>query len=724
MPMSSKAAFLAAVFCLTVLLPAVPACATGSSAEALSYPVARKADNSDVYSGVTVKDPYRWLEDADSPETKQWVEQEETLTRDYLDKIPQRPEIAKRLRELWNYGRCDLPRQEGKRLFFTMNTGLQNQAVLYVEDESNKRRVLIDPNTLTKDGTVNLANYKASRDGKLLVYGLSASGSDWEDWYFQDVTTGKKLPDHLKWLKNAEADWSPDSKGVYYSRFDEPKTAEMFREANYYHKVYYHELGTDQSKDKLIYERKDQKEWDFSPMVSDDNHYLIITASHGTSPKNGVFVKDLSDPSNQVLEMFPPGRAMFSYIGNDGSTFWFLSDENAPTAKIVAVSANFEKERIHIAQTDLIAPVKDTLEDAAFVNGKFLCHYLKDAASSVSLYNKDGKFDRLLELPGVGTVHGFAGHQDDSDAYFSYTSFNAPPTVYKLNPQSNSQSVFFQADLQFNPGEYITEQIFCKSSDGTNVPVFVSHKKGLPLDGRNPTFLYAYGGFKISMTPTFSPSNLLWMERGGVYALAVLRGGGEYGEQWHEAGMKLHKQRVFDDFAGAARGLIEKKYTSTPKLSIGGGSNGGLLVGASITQHPELFGAAIAQVGVMDMLRFNQFTVGWEWEQEYGSPKDAEQFKALHAYSPLHNIKSGVCYPATMITTADHDDRVVPGHSFKFAATLQAAQGCANPTLIRIDTKAGHGHGKSTDKLIDEAADKWAFLTKTLNVEQHDVAHN
>lgn len=691
----------------------------------LEYPPAKVGDTVDSYNGVDVRDPYRWLEDVDSPETHDWVVKENALTRAFLDKVPARRAIENRLTELWNYERSTVPFRDGGRLFYTKNNGLQNQNVLYVQDAPKAvARVLLDPNKLSKDGTVALAQYDTTVDGKLMAYGLSSSGSDWEDWHVKDVATGKDLSDQLKWLKNAGVAWKADGSGFYYPRFDEPKSGKELQEANYYQKLFFHKIGTPQSDDKLIYERKDQKELGFYPVVSDDGRYLIVVVEHGTSPKNGILLQDLADSSSKLAELFPPGIASYNAVGNDGGTFYFLSDENAPKGKLIAVQTKFSHDGVSGTKSDLIKSNDDTLEQVTYINSKFICKYMRKACSAVQIYDKNGSQQQQIELPGLGTAEGFSGRQTDNETYFSYSSFATPSTVYRLNLTDNSQSVFFKPHCKFNPDNYTTEQITCRSKDGTEVPMFISYKKGIELNGSNPTYLYGYGGFKISIMPTFSSSNLLWMERGGIYAVATLRGGGEFGESWHEAGMKLSKQKVFDDFIAAAETLIAKRYTRTDKLSIGGGSNGGLLVGACITQRPELYGAAVPAVGVMDMLRFNKFTVGWEWQQEYGSPQNAEEFKALYAYSPLHNIKKGTCYPATLITTADHDDRVVPGHSFKFAAAIQAAQGCDKPTLIRIDAKAGHGHGKSTKKLIDEATDKWTFLTKTLSVGDRQAERN
>jgi prolyl oligopeptidase len=690
--------------------------APAGDAAATAYPETEKGDTVDNYNGVSIADPYRWLEDTYAPKTLDWVKRENAVTNAYLEKIPARKSIKTRLTELWNFERCNVPSKRGERLFYTKNDGLQNQNVLYVQDsKSAQPRVLLDPNQLSKDGTVDLAGYSITDDGNLMAYGLASSGSDWQDWRVKDVTTGKDMPDLLKWLKNAEAAWTHDGKGFYYSRYDEPAPGTEMQAANYFQKLFFHKLGTAQSEDKLIYERKDNKELEFGPIVTDDGRYLVVVVDQGTSPKNGILIQDLSDSASKLVEVFPQGKAMHDPVGNDGSKFFFLTDEKGARGRVVAI--DLKSGTSDAAPQEIIKESPDTLEQATIVDNKLICRYLKDACAAVKIYSLKGELDRQVELPGLGAVTGFTGRQDDKDTYYSYTSFTTPATVFHMNLADGSQDVFFKPNCKFNPDDYTTEQIFFHSKDGTKVPMFISHKKGIKLDGSNPTYLYGYGGFKISLVPFFAASNLFWMEMGGVYALSTLRGGGEYGEEWHVAGMKHNKQKVFDDFIGAAETLIDRKYTSRQKLAIGGGSNGGLLVGACLTQRPDLYGATVPQVGVMDMLRFNKFTVGWGWTQEYGSPEDKEDFKALYKYSPLHNIKKGTCYPPTLITTADHDDRVVPGHSFKFAATLQAAQGCSKPILIRIDTKAGHGHGKSTEKLIDEASDKWAFLVDQLHMK-------
>jgi prolyl oligopeptidase len=678
------------------------------------YPVARKSDQVDDYHGMKVADPYRWLEDLDSAETRQWVEAENNLTFAYLNAIPQRAAIRERLTKLWNYEKYGVPFKEGNRYFYTRNSGLQNQSVLYtVTSLDAPPQMILDPNTLSADGTVAVSGLQTSPDGKLLAYSLSASGSDWQEWKVRDVETGKDLSDHLQWVKFSGVSWTRDGKGFFYNRYDEPK-ADALKGVNYFQKVYYHKLGTAQAEDVLVYERPDQKDWLFGGSVTEDGSYLIITIYQGTDVKNRVYYKDLKAKDAPVVKLLDDFDAAYSFVGNEGSRFWFQTDQQAPRGKVIEINAA-KPER---ANWKVIVPEsKETLQATTFVNNKFILNYLKDAYTQVKIYDTSGKFLNDVAFPGIGTADGFGGKPTDKETFYAFTGFTVPTTIYRYDFATGKSTVFRQPKVEFNPNDFETKQVFYTSKDGTKVPMFITHKKGLKLDGNNPTYLYGYGGFNISLTPAFSVGNLVWMEMGGVYAQPNLRGGGEYGEDWHQGGMKLKKQNVFDDFIAAAEWLIANKYTSTPKLSIGGGSNGGLLVGAAMTQRPDLFGATIPAVGVMDMLRFQKFTIGWAWVSDYGSSDHAEDFKALYAYSPLHNIKPGTSYPPTMITTADHDDRVWPGHSFKFAAALQAAQAGDAPVLIRIETKAGHGAGKPTSKIIEEIADRWAFLVRTLNMK-------
>ena len=679
------------------------------------YPKAPKAEVVNDYGGQKVADPFRPLEDPDSPETRAWIEAENRLTFSHLKTIPRRDRIKERLTELWDYEKFGVPAKRGERYFFTRNSGLQNQAVLFVADALNAEpRVLLDPNALSTDGTVALSGTEVSDDGKLLAYGLATAGSDWQEWRVRDVATAKNLDDRLQWVKFSATSWSKDGKGFFYGRYPEPEPGESLKGANYFQKLYYHRVGDPQSKDRLIYERPDHKEWAFHGETTDDGKYLIITVTKGTDAKYIVLYQDLTDPSAKPIELVGAFDAEYSFIDNVGPLFYFKTNKDAPRGRAAAIDIRNPKPE---AWKEIIPQADETLESVDLVADRFLAVSLKDAHTQVKIRDLDGKILGEVKFPGLGTASGFEGKREDSETFYSFSSFAAPATIRRLDLSNNRDEVFRAPKLAYDPADYETKQVFYKSKDGTRVPMFISSKKGLKLDGKNPTYLYGYGGFNISLTPSFSPANLAWMEMGGVFAVPNLRGGGEYGEDWHQAGTKLKKQNVFDDFIAAAEWLIENQYTSTPKLAIGGGSNGGLLVGACLTQRPDLFGATLPAVGVMDMLRFHKFTIGWAWIDDYGSADDHEQFKALRAYSPLHNIKPDVAYPATLITTADHDDRVVPAHSFKFAATLQAAQAGSAPVLIRIETKAGHGAGKPTSKQIDEAADKWAFLVEALKMK-------
>ena len=683
------------------------------SGPALAYPVTARTNQVDDYHGTLVADPYRWLEDDNSDATKAWVEAQNKVTFGFLDQIPERAAISNRLTQLWNYERFSIPGQEGGRYFMTRNDGLQNQAVLYTMDSLHAEpRLLLDPNTLSTDGTVALSQNIISDDGALVAYGLAKAGSDWEDWKVRDVRTGRDLPDEVHWVKFSAASWTKDDRGFYYSRFDEPKPGDELTAANYYHKVYYHRLGTPQTEDALVYQRADHKDWTFNAGVTDDGNYLIIEVSQGTDTRNRIYYRDLQKPDGPVVELLNDFDAHYSFIDNVGPVFYFRTDQQAPRGRVVAIDVAHPGRA---SWREIIPQSTDRLQDTSLVNDQLIANYLKDARSEVKIFSRDGQFIRSVDLPGLGSADGFGGKRKDTETFYSFTSFNTPATIYRYDLVAGRSEVFRQPKVAFNPADFETKQVFYQSKDGTKIPMFITAKKGLKLDGNNPTYLYGYGGFDISLTPSFSPSILCWMEMGGVFAEANLRGGGEYGEEWHQAGMKLKKQNVFDDFIAAAEWLQSHHYTRRDKLAIGGGSNGGLLVGACLTQRPDLYGAALPAVGVMDMLRFQKFTIGWAWTSDYGSSDNADEFKALYAYSPLHHIKPGTRYPATLITTGDHDDRVVPAHSFKFAATLQAAQAGPAPILIRIETRAGHGAGKPTSKLIAEAADKWAFLVRELH---------
>jgi prolyl oligopeptidase len=672
----------------------------------LAYPAARKDNVVDDYHGTQVADPYRWLENPDSSESRQWIEAQNQLAFGYLEKLPVRAQIKQRMTELWDFEKYGVPFREGNRYFFSRNNGLQSQAVIYTtESLEAEPRVLLDPNTLSKDGTVALSGMAITDDGNLLAYGVASAGSDWKEIRVRDVRTGQDLADVVKWVKFSNPSWTKDGKGFFYSRYDEPKAGEAMSGANYFQKLYFHKLGTPQTEDVLVYERKDQKEWGFGGFVTDDGRYLLIQVTRGTERKNLVFYKDLKDSKAKVVELLKEWDGQYSYVGNDGTTFWFQTDVDAPRGRLIAVDLRKPERK---GWKEVIPQGEETMTDVSFVNDTFIVDVLKDAHSQVRLYSRDGKPKGEVALPGLGSAYGFAGKRTDTETFYGYASFNTPMTIYRYDLKTGQSTVFKAPKLKFDPAQYETKQVFYTSKDGTRVPMFITHKKGLKLDGTNPTMLYGYGGFNASMTPSFSVANLVWMEQGGVYAQANLRGGGEYGREWHQAGTKLQKQNVFDDFIAAAEWLISNQYTSSARLAISGRSNGGLLVGAAVTQRPELFGVALPGVGVMDMLRFHKFTIGWAWTSDYGSAENPEEFKALHAYSPLHNLKPR-SYPAMLVHTADHDDRVVPGHSFKFTAAAQAAQTGEAPVLIRIETKAGHGAGKPTGKIIEEYTDLWAF---------------
>ena len=672
----------------------------------INYPNTRASDFVEELHGVQVPDPYRWMEDLDSPEVRDWIEAQNELTFDYLNQSPLRESIRERMTELWNYEKYSPPVRRGGRYFYFYNNGLQNQDVLYwMKSLEEAPKVLLDPNTLSEDGTVALSGAAISRDGRFLAYGLADAGSDWQTWHVRRVDDGQDLEGLVEWVKFSTASWDAAGEGFYYSRYDAPE-GEALKQANYYHKLYYHRLGTSQAEDRLVYDRPDQKEWGFNGTVTEDGRYLVIDVWHGTASWNGVFYLDLTDPDAEVIELLPEFDAEYFLIGNDGNRFYFKTDHDAPQQCLVAVDLT---KSAPADWTMLIPENEDKLESVSYVGGRFVCTYLHDAAYQVRFFKPDGTPDGVLVLPGLGSVGGFQGRSDEQETFYSFSSFNSPGTVYRLDIASREVSLFRKPDLAFDPDDYVTRQVFYESKDGTRVPLFLTHRKDLEINGDTPTYLYGYGGFNIPLAPAFSVRNLVWMELGGIYAQAHLRGGGEYGRDWHEAGMKANKQNVFDDFIAAAEYLIREGYTRTEKLAIGGGSNGGLLVGACLVQRPNLFGVALPNVGVLDMLRFHKFTIGWAWVSDYGSPDDPDDFEVIRAYSPYHNVKEGTAYPPTMVMTGDHDDRVFPAHSFKFAAALQKAQAGDEPLLIRIETRAGHGAGKPTAKIIEESADMWAF---------------
>jgi prolyl oligopeptidase len=699
---------------LFLLGGAVVGLAASVTMDRLNYPQTKKQDLVEDLHGVRVADPYRWLEDPNSDETKAWVQAQNRVTFDYLGKIPERDRIKDRLTELWNYERYGIPVRRGEYYFFSRNDGLQNQPVLYVMKGLNGTpRVLLDPNALSEDGTVALSGTSFSRDGRYLAYSISKGGSDWQEWRVREVETGADTKDLVQWAKFTGAAWTNDNSGFFYSRYEAPKEGDKLSGVNYYHKLYFHRLGSPQSEDVLVYERPDEREWGFGGFQTEDGKYLVVNVWHGTHRENRVFYRKFEDAEGEFVEMLADADASYSFLGNDGGIFYFLTDLNAPLLKVIAIDTQNPAPADWI---EVVPEAKETLESASIVGDQLFLNYLKDAHTLVRVYNLDGRFVRDVDLPGVGSAGGFGGLRDQTETFYSYTDFTTPPAIYRYDLDKGQSDLFRSPQVAFDPDDYETKQAFYQSKDGTRVPLFVTHRKGMALDGNNPTLLYGYGGFNSSMTPFFSQRMMAWMEMGGVFAVASIRGGGEYGTAWHDAGRLHNKQNVFDDFIAAAEWLVDQRYTQPSKLAIHGGSNGGLLVGAVVNQRPDLFGAAIPAVGVMDMLRFHKFTIGWAWVSDYGSPDEPEGFKTLLAYSPLHNLKEGTRYPAVLVMTGDHDDRVVPAHSFKYIAALQAAQAGEAPVLIRIETSAGHGAGKPTSKAIEETADMWAFLVKNLGM--------
>ena len=689
--------------------------------EKLEYPKTATVEHSNEYFGTKVDDPFVWLEDdvRESKDVEAWVEAQNKVTFGYIEQLPYRKEIEARITKLWDYEKYGAPFKRGGRYYFSKNDGLQNQSVIYKLDQlDGEPSVLMNPNKWSEDGTVALGGMAFSSDGKHVAYGVQESGSDWRTWYVQDIETGEKLDDKIEWVKFGGADWSKDSKGFFYNRYDKPEEGQEFQSLNKNQKVYYHVLGTPQSDDILIHEDSEKPDWGFGPTVTEDGKYLVITVWVGTDDRYRVMYAKLDEHVTgrpEIVELIDNFENEFSYIGNEGSNFYFKSDVNAPKKCILTIDVeNPAKENWKV----VVPEAEEAMESAGMVGDYIIVEYLKDAKSQVKLFDLDGKFVREVEFPGIGSAGGFGGKRNHDTTFYSFSSFNRPPSIYKYDLATGKSELFRQAKVDFNPDDYEVKQVFYESKDGTRVPMFIAYKRGLELNGRNPTLLYGYGGFNISLTPGFSISRLQWMEMGGVFAMPNLRGGGEYGKAWHKAGTKTQKQNVFDDFIGAAEWLINNKYTSSPYLAIQGGSNGGLLVGACMTQRPELFGACLPAVGVMDMLKFQNWTAGRFWVDDYGSSTNSkEEFDALYAYSPYHNLKDGVAYPPTMVTTSDHDDRVVPGHSFKFAARLQEAHKGDAPTLIRIETKAGHGAGKPTSKIIEQISDQWAFLVKHLDMD-------
>lgn len=679
-----------------------------SEAQKITYPVTKKVKQQDTYFGTKVNDPYRWLEDDKSAATAEWVKAQNNVTNNYLASLPQREEMKQRLTELWDYPKMGVPFRHGNFLFYYKNSGTQNQSVLYVIDQNtNTERILLDPNSLSKDGTLSLGNVSVTKDGKFLAYSYSQSGSDWSEIRIIDVEKGTHFDDTLKWVKFSGIAWKDN--GFYYSRYDAPKGSALSQK-NEFHKVYYHDLNTPQSKDRLIYENPKAPLRNYSLSMSDNKAWEFLDETESTSG-NALWFRKSGDDKAIFTPISKDFTNDYSIIEEINGQFLMMTNQGAPNMRLVWVDPKNPDVK---NWKPFLNESESVIQSAQIAYGMVYVQTLEKAQSVGSFYSYEGKLIKTLGLPGLGTINGFSGDIEDPVAYYGFTSFTYPSSIFKLDMVNLTSTIFFEPKIDFNPSDYKAEQVIYKSKDGTPVSMFIIHHKSIKMDGTNPTLLYGYGGFNVSLTPSFSISRLLFLEQGGVIAIPNLRGGGEYGQKWHLAGTKLTKQNTFDDFIFAAQYLIDNKYTSNARLAIQGGSNGGLLVGACMTQRPDLFKVAIPQVGVLDMLRYHLFTIGWAWKTDYGCSDNKQEFAYLYKYSPLHNLKKGIKYPATLITTADHDDRVVPAHSFKFAATLQECQTGENPTLIRIESKAGHGAGKPTAKTIEEAVDIWAFIFNNL----------
>ncbi len=658
----------------------------------------------DDFFGQKIEDPFRWLEDDNSEETKVWVNAQNEVTYDYIDKIPYRDAIVNRLQELWNYEKYSAPFKEGKKYYYFKNTGLQNQSVLYSQDElGGESTLVIDPNQLSEDGTSSLAGLGFSEDGKYLAYGVSEGGSDWRTIQIKNLESGELLSDKIEWVKFSGISWWKD--GFFYSRYPKPNDGDALKGQNKFHSLYYHKVGTPQSKDELVYADRINPKMNVYGGVSEDGRFLGISTSQTTS-NNRFYFRDLNEAGSKFIPVVENEDNDYSMIGSIGDNILVRTNYKAPNYRLISINS---KKTDSDYWEEVVPESEDVLQSVSVAGGKLICRYIKDAASQMKVYGMDGKFEYDIELPGKGTVGGFSGKKDENIGFYSFTSFTYPTTIYKYDFTSKKSEIYSQPEVDFNPDDYETKQVFYKSLDGTKVPMFITHKKGLELDGTNPTMLYGYGGFNISILPSFSVYRMVFLENNGVLAIPNIRGGGEYGRKWHDGGRLLNKQNVFDDFISAAEYLIDNKYTSKDKIAIEGRSNGGLLVGACMTQRPDLFKVALPGVGVLDMLRYHKFTIGRAWATDYGLSSDSIQFQYLLNYSPLHNIDPGVEYPATLVTTADHDDRVVPAHSFKFISELQRNHEGDNPVMIRIDNSAGHGAGKPTEMIIEEVGDKLSF---------------
>lgn len=678
----------------------------------LQYPETKKTDIKDDYHGISVDDPYRWLEDDNSEETKAWVTAQNKVTQDYLASIPYRDKVKKRLEELWNYPKYGSPSKKGDYYYFSKNDGLQNQSIIYRQKGlKGKPEVFFDPNKLSADGTAALGAWSFSKKNKYIAYTVAMSGSDWQEAFVLDAASGKKLEDNLKWIKFSGLSWKADE-GFYYSRYPEPDEKTKLSKQNQFHQVWYHKVGTPQSEDILVHKDEDHPFRNMGGGMTEDNRFLIINTSEGTSGGE-IWAKDMKAAEPKLTLLIPGFSTSPGVITNVGDKLLVRTNDDAPNYKVVLIDP---KQPGKENWKTIIPEKEEVLQGVGIGGGYMYASYLKDASTKVYQYKYDGNLVREIKLPGIGSAGGFGGDKDAKEFFYTFSSFSYPPSIFRYDITTGKSTLFRKTEVKFDVSQFETKQVFFPSKDGTKVPMFLTYRKGLKLDGNNPVLIYGYGGFNIPSTPGFSISNAFFMEQGGIYAVVNLRGGSEYGEKWHKGGMKENKQNVFDDFIGAAEYLVKEKYTNSSKIAIRGGSNGGLLVGAAMTQRPDLFKVAIPQVGVMDMLRYHKFTIGWAWAVEYGRSDSAEHFNYLYKYSPLHNLKPGVSYPATIVTTADHDDRVVPAHSFKFAAALQAAHAGVQPTLIRIETKAGHGAGKPTSKQIEEAADIWSFTMYNLDM--------
>jgi len=709
-----------ALLVLALSAPAALRAQAAPPADSCTIPRTRTVDQVDDYHGTRVADPYRWLEDSESPETRAWIERENCVTFAYLNAVPEREAIRRRLTTLWNYERFDAPRREGGRYVWTRNDGLQNQSVVYTAPVLDSApAVLIDPNRLSTDGTVALASWSISEDGRFFAYGTASGGSDWNEFHVREIASGRDMADTLRWIKFSGMAWTHDNAGFFYSRYAQPEGRELQAVVRN-QTLYYHRLGTGQAQDLLIYERPDQPDWGFGADVTEDGRYLAVSVWLGTDTRNRFYYRDLGDSARprlrgEMVHLLDDLDAAYSFVGNIGPVFYFVTNLAAPRSRLIAIDT---RRPARAEWRTVIPQTENTLQSVSLIGGRFVANYVEDAHSRVTVFTTDGSRVADVPLPTLGAVEDISGRNDSPEMFYSFTSFLYPTTVFRYDVVTGANTVHRAPRLDFDPSRYETRQVFYTSRDGTRVPMFLTMRRGLPRDSANPTLLYAYGGFDIAELPAFSVSNLVWLEQGGIYALANIRGGSEYGEEWHQAGMLDRKQNVFDDFVAAAEYLVQEGWTRPGRLAISGGSNGGLLVGAVLNQRPELFGAALPAVGVMDMLRFHRFTIGWAWVTEYGSADSVGQFPALWRYSPLHNIRPGTRYPAVMVTTADRDDRVVPGHSFKYTATLQAAQAGTAPILIRVETRAGHGAGTPVSKRIDQAADRWAFLMRSLGMSR------